>query len=172
MGIRVALQPLSFQVRCRSNLKMTEFRIEKDSMGEIPVPADKLWGAQTQRSLQYFSIGDNLMPREMIGSYAILKKACAIVNQQKNRLSQERKNLICQVCDEILAGQHADNFPLYVWMTGSGTQFNTQAGLHTGRILRRCRSRSAGFLCGLVEQILKLSPTLFEAHSVGVGDVV
>jgi len=62
---------------------MTEFRIEKDSMGEIPVPADKLWGAQTQRSLQYFSIGDNLMPREMIGSYAILKKACAIVNQQK-----------------------------------------------------------------------------------------
>ena len=124
MGIRVALQPLSFQARCRSNLKMTEFRIEKDSMGEIPVPADKLWGAQTQRSLQYFSIGDNLMPREMIGSYAILKKACAIVNQQKNRLSQERKNLICQVCDEILAGQHADNFPLYVWMTGSGTQFN------------------------------------------------
>ncbi|MFM6406557.1 MAG: class II fumarate hydratase, partial [Microcystis sp.] len=60
---------------------MTEFRIEKDSMGEIPVPADKLWGAQTQRSLQYFSIGDNLMPREMIRSYAILKKACAIVNQ-------------------------------------------------------------------------------------------
>jgi fumarate hydratase, class II len=103
---------------------MTEFRTEKDSMGEVLVPADKLWGAQTQRSLQYFSIGDNLMPREMISAYAILKKACAIVNQQKNRLSEARKNLICQVCDEILSGKHTDNFPLYVWMTGSGTQFN------------------------------------------------
>lgn len=103
---------------------MTEFRVEKDSMGEIRVPADKLWGAQTQRSLQYFSNGDNLIPREMIDAYAVLKKAAAIVNFRKGRLNEERKNLICQVCDEILAGEHREHFPLYVWMTGSGTQFN------------------------------------------------
>jgi fumarate hydratase, class II len=104
--------------------KMTEFRVEKDSMGEIEVPADKLWGAQTQRSLQYFSSGDNLIPREMIDAYAVLKKAAAIVNFRKGRLSEARMNLIGQVCDEILAGEHRDHFPLYVWMTGSGTQFN------------------------------------------------
>ncbi|MEG3436079.1 class II fumarate hydratase [Pannus brasiliensis CCIBt3594] len=103
---------------------MTEFRVERDSMGEIRVPADKLWGAQTQRSLQYFSNGDNLIPREMIDAYAVLKKASAIVNFGKGRLNEERKNLICQVCDEILAGEHREHFPLYVWMTGSGTQFN------------------------------------------------
>jgi fumarate hydratase class II len=103
---------------------MTEFRTEKDSMGEIQVPAEKLWGAQTQRSLIYFSIGDNLMPREMIGAYALLKKAAAIVNHQKGCLDPSIKDLICQVCDEILLGQHQAQFPLYVWMTGSGTQFN------------------------------------------------
>jgi fumarate hydratase class II len=103
---------------------MENIRIETDSLGEVDVPADKLWGAQTQRSLQHFSIGNDLIPREMIGSYAVLKKAAAIVNHQAGRLGDEQKRLICQVCDEILANQHSDQFPLHVWMTGSGTQFN------------------------------------------------
>src|SRR5580658_6003947 len=99
-------------------------RIEHDSMGEVAVPADKLWGAETQRSLEHFSIGDDLIPREMIGAYATLKKAAAIVNRADGRLSAANKKLIVTVCDEILAGKHADMFPLHVWMTGSGTQFN------------------------------------------------
>jgi fumarate hydratase class II len=100
------------------------FRKETDSLGEVNVPADKLWGAQTQRSLEHFSIGKDLMPREMITSYAILKKAAAIANHDGKRLNEEKYKLIVQVCDEILAGQHQDMFPLHVWMTGSGTQFN------------------------------------------------
>ena len=101
-----------------------KFRKETDSLGEVNVPSDKLWGAQTQRSLEHFSIGGDLMPREMIESYAILKKAAAIVNFQLGQLTEDRRDLIVQVCDEILAGQHQDQFPLYVWMTGSGTHFN------------------------------------------------
>src|SRR5690349_16937717 len=99
-------------------------RKESDAMGEIEVPADKLWGAQTQRSLHYFSIGKDLMPREMIGAYALLKKACANANLTGGRLDPQRHRLIVQTCDEILAGKHHDMFPLHVWMTGSGTQFN------------------------------------------------
>ena len=103
---------------------MTEMRKESDSLGEVEVPADKLWGAQTQRSLAYFSIGSDLMPRDMIAAYAILKQAAAIANHEGGRLDDQRYQLIVQVCDEILAGQHRDMFPLHVWMTGSGTQFN------------------------------------------------
>ncbi|MBV8346255.1 MAG: class II fumarate hydratase [Mycolicibacterium sp.] len=101
-----------------------EFRIETDSLGQVSVPADKLWGAQTQRSLEHFSIGKDLIPREMIESYAVVKKAAAIVNHAEKRLADEPYELIVQSCDEILAGQHHDMFPLHVWMTGSGTQFN------------------------------------------------
>jgi len=103
---------------------MTEFRIENDSMGEVKVPKDKLWGAQTQRSLEHFSIGRDLIPREMIEAYAILKKGAALVNFEAGRLPGDVKDLIVKVCDEILQGEHADMFPLHVWMTGSGTQFN------------------------------------------------
>jgi fumarate hydratase, class II len=103
---------------------MTEMRKETDSLGVVEVPADKLWGAQTQRSLEHFSIGKDLIPREMIAAYATLKKAAAIANHDGNRLDDQRYKLIVQVCDEILAGQHHDMFPLHVWMTGSGTQFN------------------------------------------------
>jgi fumarate hydratase class II len=99
-------------------------RVEADSLGEVRVPAGKLWGAQTQRSLEHFCIGRDLMPREMIPAYATLKLAAANVNFAERRLVQERHRLIAQACDEILAGQHADMFPLHVWMTGSGTQFN------------------------------------------------
>jgi fumarate hydratase, class II len=103
---------------------MTDIRKETDSLGEVDVPADKLWGAQTQRSLEHFSIGKDLIPREMITAYATLKKAAANANYASKRLDRKRHDLIVQVCDEILAGQHHDMFPLHVWMTGSGTQFN------------------------------------------------
>jgi fumarate hydratase class II len=103
---------------------MADARTETDSLGSIEVPADKLWGAQTQRSIQYFSIGRDLMPREMITAYAVLKKAAAIANHAGKRLADEPFRLIVAACDEILAGRHDDMFPLHVWMTGSGTQFN------------------------------------------------
>jgi fumarate hydratase class II len=103
---------------------MTQYRIETDSLGKVEVPADKLWGAQTQRSLEHFTIGQDLIPREMITAYAILKKAAANANAAGQRLDQQRHKLIVATCDEILAGQHHDMFPLHVWMTGSGTQFN------------------------------------------------
>jgi fumarate hydratase, class II len=108
----------------RSEADVAGFRKETDSMGAIDVPADKLWGAQTQRSIEYFSIGRDLMPREMINAYATLKKAAANANLAGARLEKAKRDLIVQVCDELLAGQHEDMFPLHVWMTGSGTQFN------------------------------------------------
>jgi fumarate hydratase, class II len=104
--------------------EMPEVRQEVDSLGTVEVPADKLWGAQTQRSLQHFSIGHDLIPREMITAYAVLKRAAATANHAGGRLNDAVYRLIVQVCDEILAGQHHDMFPLHVWMTGSGTQFN------------------------------------------------
>jgi fumarate hydratase class II len=103
---------------------MNQVRKETDSLGEVAVPADKLWGAQTQRSLEHFSIGHDLIPREMIAAYAILKKAAANANHAGGRLHDQAHDLIIKTCDEILAGQHQDMFPLHVWMTGSGTQFN------------------------------------------------
>jgi fumarate hydratase class II len=108
----------------RQEVAMSEFRIENDSLGEVRVAADKLWGAQTQRSLDLFCIGDNLIPREMITSYMILKKAAALVNHGAGRLEDKKKDLIIKVCDEISSGQHHDMFPLHVWISGSGTQFN------------------------------------------------
>jgi len=101
-----------------------DFRLETDSLGEIKVPTDRLWGAQTQRSLEYFSIGDDLIPKEMIESYAILKKSAAIINFKDGRLKKVQQDLIVQVCEEILEGKHHNNFPLHVWISGSGTQFN------------------------------------------------
>jgi fumarate hydratase, class II len=101
-----------------------DFRKESDSLGEVQVPADKLWGPQTQRSLEHFSIGKDLIPREMIAAYATLKKAAANANYAGNRLDARLHALIVKVCDEILSGHHGDMFPLHVWMTGSGTQFN------------------------------------------------
>jgi fumarate hydratase class II len=103
---------------------MADMRKESDSLGVVEVPADRLWGAQTQRSLEHFSIGSDLIPREMITAYATLKKAAATANHAGKRLDDQRYKLIVQTCDEILAGQHHDMFPLHVWMTGSGTQFN------------------------------------------------
>jgi len=100
-------------------------RIEKDSMGPIEVPSDKYWGAQTQRSLTNFRIGESgSMPKEVIRGMAILKKAAAMVNADLGVLPAEKKDLIVQVCDEILDGKLDDQFPLVIWQTGSGTQSN------------------------------------------------
>jgi fumarate hydratase class II len=107
-----------------SDAKQQVFRTESDSLGEVRVPSAALWGAQTQRSLEHFNIGHDLIPREMIAAYATLKKAAANANRLGQRLDENRHTLIVRTCDEILAGQHADMFPLHVWMTGSGTQFN------------------------------------------------
>jgi len=110
-----------------SDAKQQAFRTENDSLGEVRVPSTVLWGAQTQRSLEHFSIGHDLMPGEMIAAYATLKKAAANANHLGKRLDDNKHRLIVEACDEILAGQHADMFPLHVWMTGSGTQFNMNA---------------------------------------------
>ncbi|MBV9506141.1 MAG: class II fumarate hydratase [Acidobacteriia bacterium] len=103
---------------------MMQFRTETDSMGEVQVAGDRLWGAQTQRALEHFQIGEDRFPAELVSAYAVLKKAAAIVNHRRGLLDQERKNLIVQVCDEILSGLFRDQFPLPVWISGSGTQFN------------------------------------------------
>jgi fumarate hydratase class II len=101
-----------------------EYRIEHDTMGEVKVPADKYWGAQTQRSKENFTIGGHLMPKEVIRAFAILKKAAAQANQELGVLSSDKAEIIAQVSDEILAGKLDDQFPLVVWQTGSGTQSN------------------------------------------------
>jgi fumarate hydratase class II len=104
-----------------------ETRTETDSMGAIEVPADKYWGAQTQRSLHHFDIGFDVMPREMIRAFGILKKACALVNQDLGKLPADKAKLITQACDEVIAGKLDAHFPLRVWQTGSGTQTNMNA---------------------------------------------
>ncbi len=101
-----------------------EYRTEKDTMGEVKVPIDKYWGAQTQRSKDNFKIGTELMPQEIIKSFAILKKASAITNFNLGEISEQKKNAILYACDKILTGKLYDNFPLVVWQTGSGTQTN------------------------------------------------
>jgi fumarate hydratase class II len=119
---------------------MTDFRTETDSLGEVEVPADKLWGAQTQRSLEHFSIGQDLIPCEMVEAYAILKKAAANANHAGGRLDDRTHGLIVRVADEILAGEHRDMFPLHVWMTGSGTQFN----MNVNEVISNRASQLAG----------------------------
>src|SRR5712672_1857317 len=99
-------------------------RIETDSMGAVEVTADKYWGAQTERSLLHFNIGNDVMPREMIRAFGILKKAAALVNQELGKLPDDKAKLIVQACDEVIAGKLDEHFPLRVWQTGSGTQTN------------------------------------------------
>lgn len=99
-------------------------RIERDSMGEVKVPADRYWGAQTQRSYQNFQIGTEKMPLELIRAFSVLKKAAAVANYRLDRLDEERMELISQVCEEIDSGKLDEHFPLVVWQTGSETQSN------------------------------------------------
>jgi len=105
----------------------TKTRIETDSMGPIEVAADRYWGAQTERSLHHFNIGDDRMPREMIRAFGILKKAGALVNEELGKLSPDKAKLIVQACDEVIEGRLDEHFPLRVWQTGSGTQTNMNA---------------------------------------------
>jgi len=107
--------------------KQSGTRIETDSMGQIEVPTDKYWGAQTQRSLIHFAIGDDRMPREMIRALGILKKAAAVVNHELGKLPSDKLKLIEQAADEVIAGRLDEHFPLRVWQTGSGTQTNMNA---------------------------------------------
>lgn len=104
-----------------------KFRIETDTMGEMKVPADRYWGAQTQRSIQNFRVGNDRMPRSMIRALGILKKGAALANLELKKLSEEKCKVICQAADEVIAGKWDEHFPLVVWQTGSGTQSNMNA---------------------------------------------
>jgi fumarate hydratase class II len=106
---------------------MTQFRIETDTMGEMKVQADRYWGAQTQRSLINFAVGDDRMPRPLIRALGILKKAAALVNQDLGKLPKEKCDAICKAADEVIAGKWDEHFPLVIWQTGSGTQTNMNA---------------------------------------------
>ena len=99
-------------------------RKERDSLGEIEVPANRYWGAGTQRSLLHFAIGDDLMPLEVIRALALVKKAAALANRDLGRLPEDKAGLIIRAAEEVIEGQLDDHFPLHVWMTGSGTQAN------------------------------------------------
>ena len=103
---------------------LTRTRTESDSMGQIEVPANVYWGAQTQRSLLHFNIGRDTMPPELIRAFGILKKACALVNQDLGKLPADKAKLIVQAADEVISGRLNDQFPLRIWQTGSGTQTN------------------------------------------------
>lgn len=104
-----------------------KFRIETDTMGEMKVQSDRYWGAQTQRSIQNFRVGNDRMPRSMIRALGILKKGAALANLELKKLSEEKCKVICQAADEVIAGKWDDHFPLVVWQTGSGTQSNMNA---------------------------------------------
>src|SRR5437773_10495813 len=99
-------------------------RTESDSMGQIEVPANVYWGAQTQRSLLHFNIGRDTMPPELIRAFGILKKACALVNQDLGKLAADKAKLIAQAADEVISAKLNEQFPLRIWQTGSGTQTN------------------------------------------------
>src|SRR5882672_5852524 len=101
---------------------MAEYRIERDTFGEIRVPADRLWGAQTQRSLENFRISGERMPLELIRALALVKRSCARVNLELKALPADKANAIAAAAEEVLAGKHDGEFPLVVWQTGSGTQ--------------------------------------------------
>lgn len=103
---------------------LDKYRIETDTMGAIKVPADRYWGAQTQRSFENFKIGEEKMPKEVISAFAVIKKAAALANSELGNLDATRRDLIVQVCDEISEGKLDESFPLVVYQTGSGTQSN------------------------------------------------
>src|SRR5690606_31169088 len=101
-----------------------EFRTEKDTLGDVQVPSHAYWGAQTQRSLQNFRIGNQRLPLEVVRAFAVLKKAAALTNAELTDFPRDKADLIARVCDEIMAGELDEHFPLVVWQTGSGTQSN------------------------------------------------
>jgi len=139
---------INFKNRIFVNINIFQnmtYRIEKDTMGEVKVPADKLWGAQTERSRNNFKIGvPASMPLEIIYGFAYLKKAAAYTNHDLGVLSIEKRDLITQVCDEILEGKHNDQFPLVIWQTGSGTQSN----MNVNEVIANRAQQLAGKIVG------------------------
>ncbi len=128
---------------------MVTVRREKDSMGAIEVPADKLWGAQTQRSLEHFRISTEKMPVSLIHALALTKRAAAKVNQDLGLLAAEKASAIIQAADEVLAGKHADEFPLAIWQTGSGTQSN----MNMNEVLANRASEILGGVRGMERKV-------------------
>lgn len=139
-----------------------EYRIEKDTMGEVKVPADKYWGAQTERSRNNFKIGPSgSMPKEIIEGFAYLKKAAAYANHDLGVLSVEKRDAIAQVCDEILAGKLDDQFPLVIWQTGSGTQSN----MNVNEVVANRAQVLAGGKIGEGEPVLKANDDVNKSQS-------
>lgn len=139
-----------------------EFRIEKDTMGQVQVPADKYWGAQTERSRNNFKIGPSgSMPKEIIEGFAYLKKAAAYANHDLGVLSKEKRDAIAQVCDEILAGKLDSEFPLVIWQTGSGTQSN----MNVNEVVANRAQVIAGFKIGEGEPVLKANDDVNKSQS-------
>jgi len=139
-----------------------EYRIEKDTMGDVKVPSDKLWGAQTERSRNNFKIGEPAsMPREVIYGFAYLKKAAAYANCELGVLSQEKRDLIAKVCDEILEGKLDDQFPLVIWQTGSGTQSN----MNVNEVIANRAQQLAGRKIGEGEKVLQPNDDVNKSQS-------
>ncbi len=138
------------------------YRIEKDTMGEVKVPADKLWGAQTERSRNNFKIGASAsMPLEIIYGFAYLKKAAAYTNSELGVLSSEKRDLIANVCDEILEGKHDDQFPLVIWQTGSGTQSN----MNVNEVIANRAHQIAGKVIGEGEKTIQPNDDVNKSQS-------
>ena len=139
-----------------------EYRVEKDTMGEVKVPADKYWGAQTERSRNNFKIGPEAsMPLEIVYGFAYLKKAAAYTNCELGVLAENKRDLIAQVCDEIIAGQHDDQFPLVIWQTGSGTQSN----MNTNEVIANRAHVIAGKKMGEGEKTLQPNDDVNKSQS-------
>ena len=139
-----------------------DYRIEKDTMGEVKVPSDKLWGAQTERSRNNFKIGPAAsMPLEIIYGFAYLKKAAAYTNCELGVLPVEKRDLIAQVCDEILEGKHDDQFPLVIWQTGSGTQSN----MNVNEVIANRAHQLAGKTIGEGEKTLQPNDDVNKSQS-------
>jgi len=139
-----------------------DFRIEKDTMGDVKVPADKLWGAQTERSRNNFKIGAPAsMPLEIVYGFAYLKKAAAYTNCELDVLSTEKRDLIAEVCDEILDGKHDDQFPLVIWQTGSGTQSN----MNVNEVIANRAHQLAGHTIGEGEKTIQPNDDVNKSQS-------
>ena len=138
------------------------YRIEKDTMGQVKVPADKYWGAQTERSRNNFKIGAaGSMPLEIVYGFAYLKKAAAYTNCDLGVLTAEKRDLIAQVCDEILAGKHDDQFPLVIWQTGSGTQSN----MNVNEVIANRAHEIAGNVIGEGEKTIQPNDDVNKSQS-------
>ena len=137
------------------------YRIEKDTMGQVKVPADKYWGAQTERSRNNFKIGAaGSMPLEIVYGFAYLKKAAAYTNCELGVLTAEKRDLIAQVCDEILEGKHDNQFPLVIWQTGSGTQSN----MNVNEVIANRAHEIAGNVIGEGEKTIQ--PNVSTLHKL------